>query len=54
VSLGLTVADVWTRQGNPISWRQLWKGLIMNPLVEPHVLRKRTDGAAEAGPTLSS
>ncbi|EIN05436.1 CAMK/CAMKL/CHK1 protein kinase [Punctularia strigosozonata HHB-11173 SS5] len=27
--------------GNPISWRQLWKALIMWPQVEPHVLRKR-------------
>ncbi|GBE84122.1 Serine/threonine-protein kinase CHK1 [Sparassis crispa] len=28
-------------QGNPISWRLLWKSLIMSPQVEPHVLRKR-------------
>jgi serine/threonine-protein kinase CHEK1 len=27
--------------GNPISWRQLWKALIMSPGVEPHVLRRR-------------
>ncbi|KIM47281.1 hypothetical protein M413DRAFT_23502 [Hebeloma cylindrosporum] len=27
-------------EGNPISWRQLWKVLISAPLVEPHVLRK--------------
>ncbi|KAJ7741771.1 kinase-like domain-containing protein [Mycena maculata] len=27
--------------GNPISWRQLWRALIQSPLVEPHVLRKR-------------
>ncbi|KII86236.1 hypothetical protein PLICRDRAFT_43812 [Plicaturopsis crispa FD-325 SS-3] len=27
-------------QGNPISWRQLWKALIMSPGVEPYVLRK--------------
>jgi len=27
-------------EGSPISWRQLWKGLIKSPLVEPHVLRK--------------
>ncbi|TFK64215.1 Pkinase-domain-containing protein [Pluteus cervinus] len=26
--------------GNPISWRQLWKSLILSPAVEPHVLRK--------------
>ncbi|KAJ7189907.1 kinase-like domain-containing protein, partial [Mycena pura] len=26
--------------GNPISWRQLWRGLIQSPSVEPHVLRK--------------
>ncbi|KIJ59380.1 hypothetical protein HYDPIDRAFT_118600 [Hydnomerulius pinastri MD-312] len=26
--------------GNPISWRQLWKALIMSPAVSPHVLRK--------------
>ncbi|KAJ6522584.1 CAMK/CAMKL/CHK1 protein kinase [Mycena capillaripes] len=28
--------------GNPISWRQLWRALIQSPLVEPHVLRKRS------------
>lgn len=28
-------------QGNPISWRQVWKSLIVSPVVEPHVLRKR-------------
>ncbi|KAI0339190.1 Pkinase-domain-containing protein [Trametopsis cervina] len=28
-------------QGNPISWRTLWKTLIMAPAVEPHVYRKR-------------
>ncbi|KDQ55379.1 hypothetical protein JAAARDRAFT_159379 [Jaapia argillacea MUCL 33604] len=28
-------------EGNPISWRQLWKALIVSPLVDPHVLRKR-------------
>ncbi|KAJ3517032.1 hypothetical protein NLJ89_g756 [Agrocybe chaxingu] len=27
-------------EGNPISWRQLWKALIASALVEPHVLRK--------------
>jgi serine/threonine-protein kinase Chk1 len=27
-------------EGNPISWRQLWKKLISSPLVEPHVLKK--------------
>ncbi|KAH7884179.1 kinase-like domain-containing protein [Phlebopus sp. FC_14] len=27
--------------GNPISWRQLWKALIMSPAVFPHVLRKQ-------------
>ncbi|PFH47274.1 hypothetical protein AMATHDRAFT_67963 [Amanita thiersii Skay4041] len=26
--------------GNPISWRQLWKALILSEAVEPHVLRK--------------
>lgn len=26
--------------GNPISWRQLWKALIMSTAVDPHVLRK--------------
>lgn len=26
--------------GNPISWRQLWKELILSPVVDPHVLRK--------------
>ncbi|EKM52927.1 uncharacterized protein PHACADRAFT_175408 [Phanerochaete carnosa HHB-10118-sp] len=33
-------------KGNPISWRQLWKGLIMSPLVEPHVLRKRAPASS--------
>lgn len=28
-------------QGNPISWRQLWKALIMSPGVEPFVLRRQ-------------
>lgn len=28
-------------QGNPISWRQLWKSLIKYPAIDPHVLRKR-------------
>jgi len=28
-------------QGNPISWRQLWKAVIMSPAIEPHVFRKR-------------
>ncbi|KAI0696596.1 kinase-like domain-containing protein [Cytidiella melzeri] len=28
-------------QGNPISWRTLWKALIMSPAIEPHVLRRR-------------
>ncbi|KAF8190055.1 kinase-like domain-containing protein [Pholiota molesta] len=27
-------------EGNPISWRQLWRALIESELVEPHVLRK--------------
>ncbi|KAI5122878.1 hypothetical protein M0805_003330 [Coniferiporia weirii] len=27
-------------QGNPISWRQLWKALIKFPSVEPHVLKR--------------
>jgi serine/threonine-protein kinase Chk1 len=27
-------------QGNPISWRQLWKALIESEVVSPHVLRK--------------
>ncbi|KAK7007869.1 kinase domain-containing protein [Favolaschia claudopus] len=26
--------------GNPISWRQLWRALIESPLMAPHVLRK--------------
>ncbi|KAF8439085.1 kinase-like domain-containing protein [Boletus edulis BED1] len=26
--------------GNPISWRQFWKALILSPAVSPHVLRK--------------
>jgi len=26
--------------GNPISWRQLWKALILSEIVEPHVLRR--------------
>ena len=28
-------------QGNPISWRQLWKSLILSSAVEPHVYRKK-------------
>ncbi|KAI0083554.1 CAMK/CAMKL/CHK1 protein kinase [Irpex rosettiformis] len=28
-------------QGNPISWRTLWKSLIMSPAVEPHVYKKQ-------------
>ncbi|KAH9923815.1 CAMK/CAMKL/CHK1 protein kinase [Fomitopsis serialis] len=28
-------------QGNPISWRLLWKAVIMDPVVEPHVYRER-------------
>jgi serine/threonine-protein kinase Chk1 len=27
-------------QGNPISWRQLWKTLVLSPAVDPHVLRR--------------
>ncbi|EGO19687.1 hypothetical protein SERLADRAFT_453634 [Serpula lacrymans var. lacrymans S7.9] len=27
-------------EGNPISWRQLWKSLVKSPAVDPHVLRK--------------
>ncbi|KZT25486.1 Pkinase-domain-containing protein [Neolentinus lepideus HHB14362 ss-1] len=27
-------------QGNPISWKQLWRALVQSPKVEPHVLRK--------------
>ncbi|KAF8992332.1 kinase-like domain-containing protein [Cyathus striatus] len=26
--------------GNPISWRKIWKSVILPPIVEPHVLRK--------------
>lgn len=26
--------------GNPISWRQLWKALVLSPAVDPHVLRR--------------
>ncbi|KAG7086230.1 hypothetical protein E1B28_002201 [Marasmius oreades] len=26
--------------GNPISWRQLWKAIIVSPEVEPHVYKK--------------
>lgn len=28
-------------EGNPISWRQLWKAVIQSPMVEPHVLKKK-------------
>lgn len=28
-------------EGSPISWRQLWKALILSPEVEPNVIRKR-------------
>jgi serine/threonine-protein kinase CHEK1 len=34
------LADFFWLQGNPISWRQLWKALIKSDAVEPHVLRK--------------
>lgn len=27
-------------EGNPISWRQLWRAVIESQLVEPHVLKK--------------
>lgn len=37
----ISLGDCWlANQGNPISWRQLWKALIVSPNVEPHVLRK--------------
>ncbi|KAL4251189.1 protein kinase superfamily protein [Abortiporus biennis] len=29
-------------QGNPISWRQLWRSIIEYPAVNPHVLRKKS------------
>ncbi|TFK47430.1 Pkinase-domain-containing protein [Heliocybe sulcata] len=29
-------------QGSPISWRQLWKALVLSAKVEPHVLRRRS------------
>ncbi|KAF8632479.1 hypothetical protein AX17_004829 [Amanita inopinata Kibby_2008] len=28
--------------GNPISWRQLWKDVILSEAVDPHVLRKKS------------
>ncbi|THH28610.1 hypothetical protein EUX98_g5584 [Antrodiella citrinella] len=28
-------------QGNPISWRQLWKAMVTSKMLEPHVLKKR-------------
>lgn len=27
-------------EGNPISWRKLWRAVIESQLVEPHVLKK--------------
>ncbi|CCA68771.1 related to checkpoint kinase chk1 [Serendipita indica DSM 11827] len=27
-------------EGNPISWRQLWRHLVQSPLIQPHVLRR--------------
>lgn len=29
-------------QGNPLSWRQLWKVVVKSPLVQPHVLRRKS------------
>ncbi|KAH8077762.1 kinase-like domain-containing protein [Cristinia sonorae] len=29
-------------QGNPISWRQLWKAVVTSQTVEPHVLKRRS------------
>ena len=34
-------SDAISAQGNPISWRQLWKSLILSSAVEPHVYRKK-------------
>ena len=34
-------------QGNPISWRLLWKDVILYPAIEPHVFRKREDEEAQ-------
>ncbi|KAF8874579.1 CAMK/CAMKL/CHK1 protein kinase [Gymnopilus junonius] len=28
-------------EGNPLSWRQLWRAICQSSLVEPHVLRKK-------------
>ncbi|PVF94416.1 Pkinase-domain-containing protein [Serendipita vermifera] len=28
-------------EGNPLSWRQVWRTLVESPLVEPHVMRRR-------------
>ena len=32
---------VCAAQGNPISWRVLWKALIQSPEVEPHVWMRK-------------
>jgi serine/threonine-protein kinase Chk1 len=40
VSFFVSECELMELQGNPISWRQLWKELILSPVVDPHVLRK--------------
>ncbi|KAH7906290.1 kinase-like domain-containing protein [Hygrophoropsis aurantiaca] len=29
-------------EGNPISWRTLWKALVRSPSIDPHVLRRKS------------
>ena len=36
-------------QGSPISWRQLWKALILSPEVEPNVIRRRGTSSGRRG-----
>jgi serine/threonine-protein kinase Chk1 len=40
VSFSVFQCELMESKGNPISWRQLWKELILSPIVDPHVLRK--------------
>lgn len=37
----LLFAEAVDNQGNPISWRQLWKSIILSPVIEPHVYMKK-------------
>lgn len=41
VALPVPVSSLTRVQGNPLSWRQLWKGVVTHTDVEPHVLRRQ-------------